>query len=99
MRDFLRFLVGTGQQRLGFWTGVACVAASGVLELATSVLLPFVPMTWLWIDLSLAAVIGLTAWRRGLGRSFGLGLLAGVVVSIAVALPVAVAILVTAALW
>ncbi len=98
MEDFLRYLVGTGEQRLGFWTGVACVAASGVLELATSVLLPTVPLTWLWIDLLLAGGVGIVVWRRGFGRSFGLGLLAGVVLGIAVALPVAAVVLVTAAL-
>lgn len=98
MDDFLHFLVGTGDKRIGFWTGVACVAASGVLELAVSVLFPAFPLAWLWIDLSLAAGIGVLVWRRGFGRRFGLGLLAGVVVGIAVALPVATVVLVAAAL-
>lgn len=99
MRDFLEYLVGSGERRIGFWTGVTCVAASGALELAASVFLPFLPLAWLWIDLVLAASVALVAWRRGLvGRPFGLGLLAGVVVGLAVALPLAAAILLTAAL-
>ncbi len=98
MRDFLEHVIGTGERRTGFWTGVACVAASGALELIASVLVPFLPLAWLWIDLALAAGVATGAWRLGLGRSFGLGLLAGVVVGLAVALPVAAAVLVAAAM-
>ena len=98
MHDFIDFLVGTGEKRLGFWTGVACVAASGVLELTASLLVPYFPLTWLWIDLLLAAGVAATAWRRGYGRSFGMGLLAGAVAGLAVALPIAAVILLAAAM-
>lgn len=98
MQDFLDFLVGTGEKRIGFWTGVGCIAASGALELAASILVPFFPLSWLWIDLLLAAGVAVVAWRRGFGRSFGLGLLAGVVTGLVVALPIAAVILVAAAL-
>lgn len=98
MHDFLDFLVGTGEKRVGFWTGVGCVAASGALELAASILVPLLPLAWLWIDLLLAAGVAVTAWHRGFGRSFGLGLLAGAVTGLAAALPVAAVILVAAAL-
>lgn len=98
MHDLLAYLIGTGERRTGFWTGVACVAASGVLELAASVLVPFLPLAWLWIDLVLAAGVAAGAWRLGLGRSFGMGLLAGLVAGLAVALPVAVLVLVAAAM-